>query len=60
MMEEVPRMTLSNKLIEDCRDVIKPDLEDLSRAFSVEEGSDRDRRTPVGDFATVVKVPSVH
>ncbi|CAN7677585.1 hypothetical protein LJR098_002159 [Rhizobium sp. LjRoot98] len=64
-MEELDSITVSNERLEDCRDVIEPDLQDLIRAtiasgFSAEEVLITISELVAEDFAAVVKVPSVH
>jgi hypothetical protein len=65
MMEELNSITVSNERLEDCRDVIEPDLQELIQAtiasgFSAEEVLIAISELVAEDFATVVKVPSVH
>jgi hypothetical protein len=64
-MDELHSITVSDERLEDCRDVIEPDLQDLIRAtiacgFSAEEVLIAISELVSEDFATVVKVPSVH
>jgi hypothetical protein len=64
-MEELYIITVSDERLEDCRDVLEPDLQDLIRAtiasgFSAEEVLIAISELVAEDFAAVVKVPSVH
>lgn len=65
MMEELHSITVSDERLEDCRDVVEPDLQDLIRTtiasgFSAEEVLIAISELVAEDFAVVVKVPSVH
>ncbi|MBB3966986.1 MULTISPECIES: hypothetical protein [Rhizobium] len=56
---------MSDERLEDCRDVVEPDLQDLIRAtiasgFSAEEVLIAISELVAEDFAASVKVPSVH
>lgn len=64
-MEELFSLTVSDERLEDCRDVIEPDLQDLIRVtmasgFSAEEVLIAISELVAEDFATSVKTPSVH
>ncbi|WP_337268267.1 hypothetical protein [Oryzifoliimicrobium ureilyticus] len=64
-MEELFSLTVSDERLEDCRDVIEPDLQDLIRSatasgFSSEEVLIAISELVAEDFALVVKTPSVH
>jgi hypothetical protein len=64
-MEELHSITVSDERIEDCRDVIEPDLQDLIRAtiasgFTAEEVLIAISELAAEDFAAVMKMPSVH
>jgi hypothetical protein len=64
-MEELDSITVADERLEDCRDVVEPDLQDLIRAtiasgFSPEEVLIAISELVAEDFAAVVKVPSVH
>ena len=64
-MEELYSTTVSDERLEDCRDVVEPDLQDPSRAtmasgFSAEEVLIAISELMGEDFAAVAKVPSVH
>lgn len=62
-MEELHSITVSDERIEDCRDVIEPDLQDLIRA-TIASGFTADliaiSELAAEDFAAVMKMPSVH
>jgi hypothetical protein len=63
-MEE-PSITISEERLEDCRDVIEPELQDLIRSalqtgFSREEILIAVSELVAEDFAAVMKTPSVH
>lgn len=65
MMEELHSITVSDERLEDCREVIEPDLQDLIRAtiasgFSPEEVLIAISELVAEHFASVVKMPSVH
>lgn len=64
-MEELNSITVSGERVEDCRDVVEPDLQDLIRAaigsgFTAEEVLIAISELVAEDFAAVVKMPSVH
>jgi hypothetical protein len=64
-MEELFSMNVSDERLEDCREVVEPDLQDLIRAtiasgFSAEEVLIAISELVAEDFALVVKTPSVH
>jgi hypothetical protein len=64
-MEELNSITISEERLEDCRDVIEPELQDLIKAalktgFSREEILIAVSELVAEDFATVMKTPSVH
>jgi hypothetical protein len=64
-MEELYSMTVSDERLDDCRDVVEPDLQDLVRSvmasgFSAEEVLIAISELVSEDFAAVVKAPSVH
>lgn len=64
-MEELHSLTISDERLEDCRDVIEPDLQDLIRAtvasgFTAEEVLIAISEMVAEDFAAVMKMPSVH
>ncbi|MEZ2130409.1 MULTISPECIES: hypothetical protein [unclassified Sinorhizobium] len=64
-MEELHSLTVSDERLEDCRDVIEPDLQDLIRAtvasgFTAEEVLIAISEIVAEDFAAVMKMPSVH
>ncbi len=64
-MEELTSITISEEPLEDCRDVIEPELQDLIRdalraGFSREEILIAVSELVAEDFATVMKTPSVH
>lgn len=64
-MEELTSITISEERLEDCRDVIEPELHDLIRdalraGFSREEILIAVSELVAEDFATVMKTPSVH
>ena len=64
-MEELHSLTVSDERLEDCRDVIEPDLNDLIRAaiasgFTAEEVLISISEVVAEEFAAVVKMPSVH
>jgi len=65
MMEELYSLTVSDERLEDCRDVVEPDLQDLVKSaiasgFSPEEVLIAISELVAEDFATVVRTPSVH
>ncbi|MDL2406890.1 hypothetical protein PY650_14715 [Rhizobium calliandrae] len=58
-------MTVSEERLEDCRDVIEPDLQDLiertiGSGFSREEVLIAISELAAEDFAAAAKLPSVH
>jgi hypothetical protein len=64
-MEELTNITISEERLEDCRDVIELELQDLIRnalqtGFSREEILIAVSELVAEDFATVMKTPSVH
>jgi len=64
-MEELYSLTVSDERVEDCRDVVEPELQDLVRSaiasgFSAEEVLIAISELVAEDFAAVVKSPSVH
>ena len=64
-MEELHSITVSEERLEDCRDVLEPDLQHLIRTtiasgFAAEEVLIAISELVAEDFATVVKMPSVH
>ncbi len=64
-MEELTSITISEERLEDCRDVIEPELQDLIRSalqtgFSREEVLIAVSELVAEDFATVMKTPRVH
>jgi len=64
-MEELFSMNVSDERLEDCREVVEPDLQDLIRltiasGFSAEEVLIAISELVAEDFALVVKTPSVH
>ena len=64
-MEELFSMNVSDERLEDCREVVEPDLQDLIRStiasgFSAEEVLIAISELVTEDFALVVKTPSVH
>ncbi|PKA42815.1 hypothetical protein [Rhizobium sullae] len=64
-MEELDSITISEERLEDCRDVIEPELQDLIQSalksgFSREEILIAVSELVAEDFATVMKTPSVH
>ncbi|KAA0690957.1 hypothetical protein DTW90_29135 [Neorhizobium sp. P12A] len=64
-MEELTSITISEERLEDCRDVIEPELQDLilsalRTGFSREEVLIAVSELVAEDFATVMKTPSVH
>jgi hypothetical protein len=65
MMEELHNITVSEQRLEDCRDAIEFDLQELIRStivsgFSAEEVLIAISELVAEDFAAVTKVPSVH
>jgi hypothetical protein len=65
MMEELHNITVSAERIEDCRDVVEPDLQDLIRStvasgFSAEEVLIAISELVTEDFAVAVRMPRVH
>ncbi len=64
-MEELYSLNVSDERLEDCRDVIEPDLQDLIRAaiasgFTAEEVLISISELVAEDFAFAVRAPSVH
>ncbi|MEK1894502.1 MAG: hypothetical protein AAAB20_14695 [Rhizobium sp.] len=64
-MEELHSLTVSDERLEDCRDVIEPDLQDLIRmtiasGFSAEEVLIAISELVAEDYAVTAKLPSVH
>ncbi|NTH49328.1 hypothetical protein G6K98_32365 [Agrobacterium rhizogenes] len=64
-MYELDNLTISEERLEDCRDVIEPELLDLiertiSSGFSREEVLIAISELTAEDFATAVNSPSVH
>ncbi|MDE1991187.1 MAG: hypothetical protein KGI75_01735 [Rhizobiaceae bacterium] len=64
-MEELNSITISEERLEDCRDVIEPELQDLihealKSGFSREEILIAVNELVAEDFAAAVKTPSVH
>ena len=64
-MEELQSIDVSEERLEDCRDVVLPDLDALIRAtmdsgFSAEEVLIAISELVAEDFATVARLPSVH
>lgn len=64
-MEELESITISEDRLEDCRDVVIPDLDALIEAtmaagFSAEEVLIAISELVAEDFAAVVHTPSVH
>ncbi len=62
-MEELYDITVSDERLEDCRDVVEPDLQDLIRAtiasgFSAEEVLIAISELVAEDFAAVVNQPA--
>jgi hypothetical protein len=64
-MDELTTLTVSEERVEDCRDVIEPELHELidkalSTGFSREEVLIAISELAAEDFAYVMKTPSVH
>jgi hypothetical protein len=64
-MEELHSITVSSQRLEDCRDAIEVDLQDLIQStiatgFSAEEVLIAISELVAEDFAAVAKIPSVH
>ncbi|CDM58960.1 MULTISPECIES: hypothetical protein [Rhizobium] len=64
-MEELHSLTVSDERLEDCRDVIEPDLQDLIRmtiasGFTAEEVLIAISELVAEDYAVTAKLPSVH
>lgn len=64
-MEELTSITISEERLEDCRNVIEPELQDLIRSalqtgFSREEILIAVSELVAEDFTTVMRTPSVH
>jgi hypothetical protein len=65
VMEELHSITVSDERLEDCRDVVEPDLQDLISAtiasgFTAEEVLIAISELVAEDFAAAVNMPSVH
>jgi hypothetical protein len=63
-MEELTSITISEERLEDCRDVIEPELQDLIRSalqtgFSREEIRIAVSELAAEDFATVMKIEAI-
>ncbi|MCB2399405.1 hypothetical protein [Rhizobium ruizarguesonis] len=64
-MDELTSLTVSEERLEDCRDVVDPDLQDLIQSaltsgFSREEILIAVSELVAEDFAMIMKTPSVH
>jgi hypothetical protein len=64
-MDELYSLTVSEERLEDCRDVIEPELMEvieraISSGFSREEVLIAISELTAEDFAVVVKTPSIH
>jgi hypothetical protein len=64
-MDELSSLTVSEERLDDCRDVIEPDLQDLIQralksGFSQEEVLIAVSELVAEDFAMVMKTASVH
>lgn len=64
-MEELTNLSISEERLEDCRDVIEPELQGLIQSavksgFSREEVLIAVSELVAEDFAAVMKTPSVH
>ena len=64
-MEELDRILVNDERLEDCRDVVEPELQDLIHAtigsgFSPEEVLIAISELVAEDFAAVARLPSVH
>ncbi|WP_106796338.1 hypothetical protein [Rhizobium sp. H4] len=64
-MDELNSLVVSEERLEDCRDVVEPDLQDLiqralTSGFSREEILIAVSELVAEDFATVTGTPSVH
>lgn len=64
-MDELSSLTVSEERLDDCRDVIEPELQDLIQSalksgFSREEVLIAVSELVAEDFAMVMKTPSVH
>ncbi|OWV89169.1 hypothetical protein ATY78_19810 [Rhizobium sp. R635] len=64
-MDELNSLTVSEERLEDCRDVVEPDLQDLIQqalksGFSREEILIAVSELVAEDFAMAVEIPSVH
>lgn len=64
-MEELHSLTVSDERLEDCREVIEPDLQDLIRTtiasgFTAEEVLIAISELVAKDFAVSARLPSVH
>jgi len=65
IMEELRSLTVSDDRLDDCREAIGPDLQDLIDAivasgFTIEETLIAISELVAEDFASVMKLPSVH
>jgi hypothetical protein len=58
MMDELYSVIVSEERLEDCRDVIEPDLQDLIER-TIGSGFTREE-VAAEDFAAATKIPSVH
>lgn len=64
-MDELNSLTVSEERLEDCRNVVEPDLQDLIQqalksGFSREEILIAVSELVAEDFAMAVEIPSVH
>ncbi len=64
-MEELYSLTVSDERLEDCRDVVGPDLQDLVKAtiasgFTAEEVLIAISELVAEDYAVLARFPSVH
>lgn len=64
-MEELHSLTVSDERLEDCREVIEPDLQDLIRTtiasgFTAEEVLIAISELVAEDFAVSARLPNVH
>jgi hypothetical protein len=64
-MEELTGITISEERLEDCRDVVEPEFQELIRSalqtgFSREEILIAVSELVAEDFAIMMKTPSVH
>lgn len=65
IMEELRSLTVSDDRLDDCREAIGPDLQDLIEAtvasgFTIEETLIAISELVAEDFASAVNIPSVH